>query len=146
MSTNSQQRQILRSREITNVKPRTQFILDFYHQFKTKCRSPNKMTLLMINANECTSEPENQAIQHLMEECGLINIYKHIHNDHKEFPTHINGGKTIDYMLGTANILQFIHKMGCIKFHKRFQQIIPKTTSSISEKRENCRIKQYKCR
>jgi hypothetical protein len=114
MSTNSQQHQILRSRGITAVKPRTQFIINFCQQFKSKCDSPNKMTILMIDANECTSDPENQGLQQLMEECGLINIYKHVHDDHEEFPTHINGSK------GTANILQYIHKMGYIKFHECF--------------------------
>jgi hypothetical protein len=59
-------------------------------------------------------------ILHLMSECGLINAYNHIHDDHEELPTHINGSQTIDYMLGTENIMQIIHKMGYIKFNKCF--------------------------
>jgi hypothetical protein len=120
MSTNSQQHHIMRSRGIDDVKPRTQFILDFCTQFTTMCNNPKEMTILMIDANECTSAPETIGITHLMKECGLSNIYKHIHDDHEEFPTHINGSKTIDYMLGSENVMQFINKMGYIKFHECF--------------------------
>jgi hypothetical protein len=52
MSTNSLQNQILRSRGIAKVKPRTQFILDFCAKFKSTCNDPNTMTILVIDANK----------------------------------------------------------------------------------------------
>jgi hypothetical protein len=95
MSSNSQQHHMLANRDIHDIKPRRQFIIDFCNQFKEKCLDPNELTLLMIDANECTSHPENGGITELLEQCGLQNLYKALHEDNSEFPTHISGSQTI---------------------------------------------------
>jgi hypothetical protein len=120
LSSNSQQYHIMLNRGIETVKPRRQFITDFCDQFEEMCHEQNQITLLMIDANECISTPEKDGILELVERCVLVNIYQSLHDDREEFPTHINGSKVIDYMFGTSNILQYIHKVGYIKFHECF--------------------------
>jgi hypothetical protein len=84
------------------------------------CHDTNQMTILTIDANECTSTPEKDGIMDLVEACGLINIYQLLHQDIEEFPTHINGSKVIDYIFGSPNILQYVHKVGYLRFHECF--------------------------
>jgi hypothetical protein len=54
-------------------------------------------------------------MQELMQECNLINLYKSFHNDYEEFATHANGSKTIDFILGSPNIIQYINRIGYIE-------------------------------
>jgi hypothetical protein len=55
-----------------------------------------------------------------MERCNLTNVYQHVHEYYTQFPTHTNGSKTIDFMLGSANLLKYITSVGYAKFHKCF--------------------------
>jgi hypothetical protein len=120
LSSNSQQYHEMLNRGIENIKPRRQFIIDFCDQFEKMCHDNNQLTLLMIGANECTSSPEKDGILDLVESCGLVNIYQSLHDDREEFPKHKNGSKVIDYMFGSPNLLQYVHKVGYIKFHECF--------------------------
>jgi hypothetical protein len=120
LSSNSQQYHLMLARGITNIIPRKQFIIDFCKQFEEMCHDVNQMTILTIDANECTSTPEKDGIMDLVEACGLINIYQSLHADTAKFPTHINGSKVIDYIFGTPKILQYVHKVGHLCFHKCF--------------------------
>jgi hypothetical protein len=119
MATNSQQNELLQKRRIT-TKPRKQFIQDFCDQFKEMCNLENEYTLVMLDANESFNQPEIGSITELIIECGLIDIYQTYHQDTSDFPTHTNGSRVLDYILGSANILQFVEKVGYIKFHVCF--------------------------
>jgi hypothetical protein len=66
-----------------------------------------------INARKGRNHGDNK-------KCGLVNVYKSLHGEYKEFTTHVNGSKVMDYMLVTKNVLQFIHKMGYIWFYEAF--------------------------
>jgi hypothetical protein len=120
LSSNSQQHQMLKMRNINDNKPRAQFIADFNEQFSGQCGDENIFTILMIDANENISNPETNSILEIINKCGLVNAYHEFHDDTTEFPTHINGSRTIDYMLVTRNILPYITKIGYIKFHECF--------------------------
>jgi hypothetical protein len=76
------------------------------------------MTILLLDANENTNLPELEGITRLSKNCNLVNAYQAFYQDFQEFPTHINGSKTIDYLLVSENELQFIARIGYIKFYK----------------------------
>jgi hypothetical protein len=96
LSTNSQQHHAMLNWGIDNVKPRSQFIIDFCEQFEEMCYDTKQLTLLMLDANKCISTPEKDGILDLVETCGLVNIYQSLHDNREEFPTHLNGSKVID--------------------------------------------------
>jgi hypothetical protein len=46
-------------------------------------------------------------------------LYAEFHDD-LEFPSHVNGSQTIDYMLCTPNFVEYVWKMGYIPFYECF--------------------------
>jgi hypothetical protein len=74
----------------------------------------------MLDANEPMNLKENNGIQKLMDKCNLLNLYKALHNDNTDFPTHVNRSQTINFMLCTPNLVQHVWKMGYIPFYECF--------------------------
>jgi hypothetical protein len=91
LSTNSQQHQMLKMRNIIDTKPRAQFIADFNEQFSEQCVDENIFTIIMIDANKNISNPETNGILEILNKCGLVNAYQEFHDNTTEFFTHING-------------------------------------------------------
>lgn len=120
ITTNAQQVEVLRDRNLQQVKPRQQFIYDFIEQFSEMFADENNYNLLMIDANENIENPEKEGITKLINSLNLVNIYQKIHLDYTNFPTYNNGSKTIDYILGSRNIIEYITKVGYLKFHECF--------------------------
>jgi hypothetical protein len=121
ITTNCQQTQLLKNRNIYETKPRRQFILDFIDQFQENCNNNDEYTLLLIDANESIRYPERGGISDLIKKCNLIDIYQEFHSDDEEFPTHENGSRIIDYIFGTPNILEYITKIGYVRFNELFE-------------------------
>jgi hypothetical protein len=72
MYTDSQQKQLLKNRNIHDTKPKRQFTIDFIEQFQEKCLNVNEYTLLLIDANESLRFPELGGMPELIKVCGLI--------------------------------------------------------------------------
>jgi hypothetical protein len=119
-TTNAQQLELLKERGIGIQKPWKQFIADSIEQFEELFRDSNNYNLLLIDANENIKNPEKDGICQLIKELDLINVYQTLHSDYSNFPTHNNGRKTIDYILGSKNIMKHITKVGYLKFHECF--------------------------
>jgi hypothetical protein len=117
LTSNAQQVEIQRDRNLQHIQPRKQFITDFIYQFKEMFADENNFNILMIDANENIETPENEGICKLISSLNLVNIYQQIHLDYSTFPTKNNGSKTIDYMLGSSNVLGYITKVGYLRFH-----------------------------
>jgi hypothetical protein len=116
MSTYSQQFFMMKRNGIENPNPREAFITDFGKQLGEICNNPDNYVIICIDANENMEDPSS-GIKELCTKCGLIDIFETKHEDCSEFSTHINGSKKIDYMLGTPNILRYVHKIGYLPFH-----------------------------
>jgi hypothetical protein len=67
------------------------------------------------------SKTQRGGICELIHQCGLPDVYQHFHEDKTEFPTHKNGNRVIDYINGTANVLQYINRTGYVQFNVCFE-------------------------
>jgi hypothetical protein len=119
LSTYSQQYFMMKSKGFDNPNPREQFITDIIDQFKEECKSIKNFFLFNIDANEATGETLT-GINKFILDCGLVDIYQYKHEDYEEFSTHINGSKRIDFMLCTPNLLDYISKVGYVRYHEGF--------------------------
>jgi hypothetical protein len=72
----------------------------------------------MIDANEVIGSEEDMGIEVLIKECNWVDMYKVFHQDNTEIATHINGSKTINFLLATPNTVKYINKIGYTKFHE----------------------------
>jgi hypothetical protein len=134
LSSNSQQYYILQQRGITSIKPRRQFIIDFCELYEQICKDTDNYVILTLDANENLENPDKEGILELMEVCRLENIYQNKHHDTTQFPTHERGSKTIDFILGTSNIMEYVTNVGYIPFNECFDSNHRGIFCDLSEK------------
>jgi hypothetical protein len=81
-------------------------------------------------------------------ECNLIDPYIHIHHDHMDFPTQQRGSKRIDHIICSPNLLQYIEKIGYVRFNEIFDTDHRPIFCDISERilENNCDIEIKKIR
>jgi hypothetical protein len=73
---------------VTNNNPRKQFIKDFQEFIQTIKTNKDDYIMIGIDANETMTE-NNSDIRNLIQQCKLVDAYKHFHPDEEEFATHI---------------------------------------------------------
>jgi hypothetical protein len=113
----SQQKVLLIERGLEEVSPRTQFTIDIINLIKELRCNPEDYIILALDANN-PNRNETEGIDKIMDECDLLDAYECIHHDHSEFPTQQNGSKRIDYMLCSQNLLQYIERIGYVRFNE----------------------------
>jgi hypothetical protein len=69
-----------------------------------------------MDANESMSV-KNSEIQQMIRDCKLINAYSAKHGE-KEFGTHINGSKRIDFIICNEAMLEHITSINYMLFHQ----------------------------
>ena len=117
-STYAQQCFKLRLKGIQDPKPREQFIIDLNQYINELKEDKLDMVLLMFDANEQLGK-EKQGIIQLIEKAGLVDLFSIHHNDVCKIATQAKGSLRIDYMLGSPNILPYIHKCGYSPFQQK---------------------------
>jgi hypothetical protein len=112
MSTYCQQYMHLKSKGIDNPNPRQIMLHDLHQWLLTLPR--DDYIIIGIDANETISE-KNSQISKFMQDSNLIDIYSEIH-DEKEFSTHVNGTKRIDYIFTSENMRDYISTSGYLNY------------------------------
>ena len=115
-STFAQQYFKMRSQGVEDPNPREQFIIDFVKYMQDLNIENKDMVLLMFDANE-PIEKERSGMLQLMEQTGLVDLFTLHHSTTCTIATQITGSQRIDFMLGTFNLLPYIHKCGYLPFH-----------------------------
>jgi hypothetical protein len=64
----------------------------------------------------------------------MVDFFAQNYPDTKEFATHINGCKRIDYLVCTENMVEFITKIGYIPFHEAIDSDHRRCYCDISDK------------
>jgi hypothetical protein len=100
-------------------EPRRQFVTDLISQIQLLSKSEDDYIIVALDANEAMYSKKN-GLQKIMKECQLFDMYRTLHEDKEEFPTHVNGTQCIDYLLCSYNVLQYINKCGYIPFHEGY--------------------------
>jgi hypothetical protein len=114
MSTYTQQYMSMRAKGSEDPNPRQQ-VLDDLQEYIQSTDTADYI-LIGIDANETISE-ESSKIMKVMKNNLLTDVYLYKHGN-EEFPTHINGTNRIDFMLSSQNLLEYITRVGVLKFHK----------------------------
>lgn len=104
---------------IDKPNPRHQFIIDFLEHCKTWKIQPEDHIILQLDGNEPMNK-EERGIKQLMRHLNLVDVFLEKDHNPKEFRSHINGSKRIDYVLCTRHTLQFINAIGYAPFYEHF--------------------------
>ena len=117
-STFAQQYFKLRQQGNSDPRPREQFVIDLIQYLHELNIDQNDMVLVMFDANEQLGKEKNGIIQ-LIEKAGLVDIFTVHQNIQCNIATQAKGSQRIDYMLGTPNIIPYIHKCGYLPFQHK---------------------------
>jgi hypothetical protein len=110
---------MLIERGLVDISPRVQFTIDIIECIrKLRLVSQDYIILALDANNPIATEPNG--LNKIKNECNLIDPYIHIHHDHEDFPTQQRGSKRIDHLICSPNILQFIEKIGYVRFNEVF--------------------------
>jgi hypothetical protein len=115
MSTYTQQYRILEHQGFDSPNPRQQVLIDISKTISAIDSKDYIMIGMDANENWCA---KNSKIKNFTLENNLVDVYSEKHEDNRDFPTHINGSKRIDYLLCSKNLLPYINKTGIVKFHE----------------------------
>jgi hypothetical protein len=119
MSTYSQQYTMMLNRGIKKPDPRKQFLIDIVKFIKNLELTENDYLLITLDANN-SNDNDHETINNLVRELNIVDMYMERHGCHEQFPTHENGSKRIDYILCSRNLMQFVQRVGYIKFNECF--------------------------
>jgi hypothetical protein len=106
-STWKQQYNHMRMKGIDTPDPRKQFWIDIEAKIK-KLQTEKQDVLLMLDAND----PNAKELGPIMQRLKMKDIHLHLHGTDYEPETHQRGKSRIDFMYGTAGILECTHKAG----------------------------------
>jgi hypothetical protein len=90
LATYTQQKRMLIKRGLPDMCPRTQFTLDIIQMIQKLRHSPDDYIVLALDANN-PNYNETYGLQHIMNQCNLVDAYVEIHQDHSDFPTYQRG-------------------------------------------------------
>jgi hypothetical protein len=116
LSTYSQQYHMLLKKGKINPNPRNEFLKDFTTFIKQLLEKKDDLILIGIDANESLTD-KNSEIMSLLRECKLIDVYSE-KNGPKEFGTHINGSKRIDFIICNEGMIPYIEQVQYLPFHQ----------------------------
>jgi Reverse transcriptase (RNA-dependent DNA polymerase) len=117
LATYTQQKCMLIKRGLPDACPRTQFTIDIIQEIQKLRQSPDDYVVLALDANN-PNYNENYGLQDIMTQCNLVDAYIETHQDHSDFPTYQRGTKRIDYILCSPNTLNFIDRIGYVRFNE----------------------------
>lgn len=117
-SSYKQQQLSLRARTgaLHPICPRNAFITDLIAYVVSLALTDDDFLLIMLDANEVIGEDSFGTVA-LLEQLRLVDLFERHHQQACDIATHSNSkNRRIDYILGTANITQFITKCGYFPF------------------------------
>jgi hypothetical protein len=109
---------MLTEKGISNPKPRRQFFEDLTKYVNDMELTENDFLIIYMDANNTSNRTD--VVKDFCKSCNLVDIYEERHGDTSQFPTHEHGSVKIDFLLGSKNVMEYVEKVGYIRFHEAF--------------------------